>query len=78
MLVAPLSTVLSENSICKADTASCIHSVDYRYLVSAFPYVMLGGGIVIAYNMKRISDAINSSSLDDEGEEDEGSLASYS
>jgi hypothetical protein len=78
MLVAPLSTVLSENSSCKADAASCIHSEDYRYLVSAFPYIMLGGGVLIAYNMKRISDAINSSSVDDENEEDDESLASQS
>jgi hypothetical protein len=80
MLAAPVGTVLSENSACRTDTSSCIHSEAYRYLVSSFPYVMLGGGILIAYNMKRISDSINSPALDDEDEEgeDDGSLASYS
>lgn len=80
MLVAPVGTVLSESSICRADALSCNHTEAYRYLVSAFPYIMLAGGIVIAYNMKRISDHINSSSRDDdESEREDGrSLPYYS
>ena len=80
LLVAPLGTVLSENASCKSDTSSCgIHSEDYRYLLSASPYIMLGGGVLIGFNMKRISDSINSSELDEEeDEEDEGSFTSYS
>jgi len=80
MLVAPLGTVLSENSICRSNASSCDHSDVYRYLVSSFPYVMLGGGVLIGYNMKRVSDSINSHSLDDKNKEGENgdSLASYS
>jgi hypothetical protein len=74
LLVAPVGTVLSENSICRADAASCIHSEAYGYLVSAFPYVMLGGGILIGYNMKRISDAANIPQIDEESEDDDVSL----
>jgi len=74
LLVVPVGTVLSENSICRADAASCIHSDAYRYLVSAFPYVMLGGGILIGYNMKRISDAARIPELDEESEDDDMSL----
>ena len=78
MLVAPVGTVLSESSMCRADSASCIHSEVYRYLVSAFPYIMLGGGLLIGYNMKRISDSLNASARDEseEGRNDEGSFAS--
>jgi hypothetical protein len=78
LLAAPLGTVLTEYSICRSDSSACIHSEDYRYLVSAFPYIMLAGGILIAYNMKRISDSINRPL--DEGEEgtDDESLTSYS
>lgn len=80
MLVAPVGTVLSENSACRVDSSSCIHSESYGYLVSSFPYVMVGGGLLIGYNMKRISDAMNAPLPDDEGEgrEDDGSLASFS
>jgi hypothetical protein len=78
MLVVPLGTVLSENAICKSDTSSCIHSEDYGYLVSAFPYIMLGGGVLIGFNMKRISDAINAPVEDESDEEaDDESLSSY-
>jgi len=79
-LVAPVGTVLSENSMCKADASSCNHTEAYRYLVSAFPYIMLAGGALIAFNMKRISDHINSSQEDDDEteREDDGSYASYS
>lgn len=80
MLVAPLSTVLYENSNCKTDSYSCIHSKDYGYLVSSFPYVMLGGGLLIGFNMKRISDTLNSHSPNEneEEEEDDDSVASVS
>jgi hypothetical protein len=76
MLVVPLSTVVSENSACRADASSCNHTAEYRYLVSAFPYVMLGGGVVIAYNMKRISDHAAHIAEEDE-DDDSGALASY-
>ncbi len=78
MLVAPLGTILSENSICRADASSCIRSEAYGYVVASFPYIMLGGGVLIGYNMKRVSDSINSSGLDGENEEEDegGSLAS--
>jgi len=59
MLVVPLGTILTENSMCKANPTSCINTQSYRYLVSAFPYIMIAGGLMIAYNMKRISDSIN-------------------
>jgi len=73
MLVVPVGTVLSENSICRSDAAACNHSAEYRYLVSAFPYIMLGGGILIGYNMKKISDHINAEDFDDKGDEEDRS-----
>ncbi len=71
MLVIPVGVVLSESSICRANASACIHSDAYRYLVSAFPYIMITGGLLIGYNMKRVSDSINSENLDDEAEDDE-------
>ncbi len=80
LLVVPVGTVLSETAMCKSDVSACIHSEDYGFLVSSFPYLMLGGGVLIAFNMKRVSDLINSSLADEEGDEDsdDGSVASYS
>jgi hypothetical protein len=75
LLVVPVGTVLSENSICSANPSSCIRSDSYRYLVSAFPYLMLGGGILIAYNMKRISDSISAKEIDEEENEDDGTFS---
>ncbi|MFI5421882.1 MAG: hypothetical protein ACHQ1H_13015 [Nitrososphaerales archaeon] len=69
MLVIPLGTVLAENSACRGNSAECIHSEAYRYLVSSFPYVMIGGGLLIGYNMKRISDSINAEEEDEESDE---------
>jgi hypothetical protein len=70
MLVIPLGTVLTENSICRSSASACIHSDGYRYLISSFPYVMIGGGLLIGYNMKRISDSINFEESDEESERD--------
>ena len=70
MLVVPLGTVLMENSACRASVLDCNHSDYYRYLVSAFPYVMLVGGALIAYNMKRISDYANAKAAMDEENDD--------
>jgi hypothetical protein len=69
MLAIPLGTVLAENSACRANSAECIHSDAYRYLVSSFPYVMIGGGLLVGYNMKRISDSINAEEEDEETDE---------
>jgi len=77
MLVIPVVVVISENSACRANASACIHSDAYRYLVSAFPYIMIGGGLLIGYNMKRISDAIDSENRGDETEGD-GSPSSNS
>ena len=66
MLVIPVGVVLSENSACKASPADCNRTDAYRYLVSAFPYIMIAGGLLIGYNMKRISDSMNEENLDDE------------
>jgi hypothetical protein len=73
LLVIPVGVVLSENSACRANASACIHSDAYRYLVSAFPYIMIGGGLLIGYNMKRISDSINLHNLEDETEDEESS-----
>jgi hypothetical protein len=69
MLVIPLGIVLAENSTCGANPTECIHSEAYRYLVSSFPYIMIGGGLLIAYNMKKISDSINAEEADEESDE---------
>ena len=70
MLVIPFGTIVTENSMCRANAASCIHSDSYRYLVSSFPYVMIAGGLLIGYNMKRISDTINYEEHDEEPDTD--------
>jgi hypothetical protein len=77
LLAVPVGAVLTENALCRVDTVSCIHTGDYRFLISTFPYVMLGGGVLIAFNMKRISDSINAPD-NDENEEgsDDGPLTS--
>jgi len=43
----------------------CLGSKLYRTSTTILPYVMLIGGAVIAFNMKRVSDMIYSSDEDD-------------
>ena len=69
LLVIPLAVVLSANYFCRIEGV-CHPTEDYRIEVSAFPYVMIGGGIIIGYNMKRISDAAR---YDEERDGDGGS-----
>jgi len=67
----PLILVLTWSSTpCRgAVQVFCLGSHLYRMSVLIFPYVMLSGGAIIGYNMKRISDMIFASQ---EEEEDSG------
>lgn len=38
----------------------------YAYGMGFFPYVMIAGGLIIGYNMKRISDSLRYDDDDDE------------
>ncbi len=68
MLVAPLGVVLSAANVCKSNPAPCVNSIAYKDSVTFLPYVMIGGGVMIAYNMKRISDSLGGSESDGGGD----------
>ena len=48
----------------------CSGSQFYRTSVTILPYVMVIGGVIIGYNMKRISDSINTKDSHEEEEEE--------
>jgi hypothetical protein len=57
MLVLPLALVVSSSPSCGPGTI-CSRSNLYRFGFTLFPYIMLGGGVIIGYNMKRLSDSL--------------------
>jgi hypothetical protein len=73
MLVVPLVTVLASAQLCRSDASECFRSEAVRLTFSGLPYVMIGGGILIGYNMKRISDSITYDARLDDEEESTGS-----
>jgi hypothetical protein len=67
LLFVPLILVVGFSSIaCNVGTSSCIPFL-YKMLFPALPYVMIVGGVLIGYNMKRISDSLLPED-EDEGE----------
>jgi hypothetical protein len=61
LLVAPMALVFfwTPDPTCthSAQRASLCNSEIYNRTISFLPFVMLAGGAMIAFNMKRISDA---------------------
>jgi hypothetical protein len=57
MLVLPLALVVSSNPSCNPGSA-CSKSTLEKFGISLIPYVMIAGGIIIAYNMKKLSDSL--------------------
>ena len=72
LLIIPLSVVLIETPMCRASSAACNTSETYKLAVSAFPYVMIGGGMLIGYNMKRISDSMRYDERDGDASDEDG------
>ncbi len=59
MLVLPLAFVLSSSPQCAPISGPmCSETSAYKFGISLFPYVMLAGGLIIGYNMKRIADSL--------------------
>ncbi len=44
---------------------SCTLPSNYRIMVPALPYLMVVGGVLIGYNMKRISDSLLPQDMDE-------------
>ena len=70
LLIVPLAIVLIGSPLCRADSI-CSSNQDYRVEISTFPYVMIGGGILIGYNMKRIADSMKFDNSEN-GESEDG------
>ncbi|MCL4519124.1 MAG: hypothetical protein M1587_08010 [Thaumarchaeota archaeon] len=69
MLVLPLALVLATNPVCTPNTETiCSTSSAYKFVLSFFPYVMLAGGLIIGYNMKRIADSVKPVDIASEAE----------
>ncbi|MHB8568211.1 MAG: hypothetical protein ACYC7D_09130 [Nitrososphaerales archaeon] len=78
LLVSPLLIVVNWPSKgCESSNPSyCSVSPFYRTAVTILPYFMIIGGVIIGYNMKRISDSINSKSQEEEESgEDSGDVS---
>jgi hypothetical protein len=72
MLVIPLAVVLGSVQLCRSDTTTCFRSEPVRVIFTAFPYVMIGGGVLVGYNMKRVSDSITYDPKRDAADEEDG------
>ena len=69
MLVLPLALVLATNPVCPPSTETiCSTSSAYKFVLTFFPYVMLAGGLIIGYNMKRIADSMKPVDIASEAE----------
>lgn len=68
MLVLPVVLVFATNAPCTSESGSVCSTAAYKFGVSFFPYVMVAGGLIIGYNMKRVSDSLRlpESALDSE------------
>ena len=77
MLIIPLGIVLIETPLCRAAPSSCDGMGIYRLSFPALPYIMIGGGVLIGYNMKRASDvaSYDGQSGDAEDDSDDGSVS---
>jgi hypothetical protein len=60
MLVLPLALVVSSSPSCTPGSV-CSKSNVYRFGYTLFPYIMIAGGVIIGYNMKRLSDSLRPS-----------------
>lgn len=58
MLVLPLALVVATTPACTSESGSLCSTSSYKFGLSFFPYVMLAGGLIIGYNMKRVSDSL--------------------
>ncbi|MDG6995235.1 MAG: hypothetical protein JRN52_04855 [Nitrososphaerota archaeon] len=58
LLVFPLALVVTTNPMCGADSSTLCSTPAYKFGLSFFPYLMLAGGLIIGYNMKRVSDSL--------------------
>lgn len=60
LLVMPLVVVLDwpTNSCVTSAVDFCMGSHAYKMMTNFLPYVMVVGGVLIGYNMKRISDSL--------------------
>jgi len=74
LLVTPLVAVMNwPTRGCEFSTENvCFGSEAYKVSVTLLPYVMLIGGVIIGYNMKRISDSMNESGERRGNREEEG------
>jgi hypothetical protein len=73
MLVLPVILILWSSNACSSATqVICRTSQFYKDSTIILPYVMLAGGAIIGYNMKRAYDlAKQESGADDEDEEND-------
>ena len=58
LLVFPLALVVTTNPVCGIDSSAICSTPAYKFGLSFFPYLMLAGGLIIGYNMKRVSDSL--------------------
>jgi hypothetical protein len=70
MIAGPLALMLNWPSVgCSSQLTqgACRGPQLYKTSITILPYVMLAGGAIVVYNMKRVSDSISAEGDDPEG-----------
>lgn len=72
LLLFPITVVVTQDSACAGSQTYCFGGNINKTADSFLPYVMLSGGLFIAYGMKKIADS-RRVEAEDEAEHDEQS-----
>lgn len=77
LLVVPLIVIITLGSPACTQGPSvpsyCVSSSTFKFLSSFLPFVMVVGGVLIGYRMKKISDSLKPEDDEDEEREDDNS-----
>lgn len=58
LLISPVVVVMFQSSACNPEQASCFGDSVNKYVDTFFPYLMLSGGLFIAYSMRKMADSL--------------------
>lgn len=72
LLISPIAIAVIQESACTGSQTYCLGNTINGYVDTFLPYLMLSGGLFIAYSMKKIADS-HRAEPEDEVEPDEQS-----
>lgn len=58
LLLSPVVLVVFQSSNCSSEKTLCFAENVNKYVDTFFPYLMLSGGLFIAFGMRKIADSL--------------------